>query len=686
MSPIRATMGRTVQLSRNFFSMAMLTSLFFAAAGILFAFNLESSEGSSISLPQVWAVSVAPFLPALAAFLAMGSWSDDIRSGRIDLLLSIPVCERDLVLGKFLGVWAVLAADTLAALVSAISILYFVSPAALTGVGLISFLPAIFGLMMQGALWCAVSVAISSFCRLGAVSACVSMALLAALPRALWHSLMLWAPQGRPAFGEMPLDAQIVDFASGVISLPLVVVYALAVSTALFIATQSITARRHCGGKSVSGRIGYWTVSALALTSLISAAMLVLRFNVAIDLPVGRTAEFSPRMRHVLSESSGNVAVTCFLSRKDASFRSTAHFLRALKRQADVASGVNLVVRFVDPHWDCAAAERLIKLGAEENSIVFEKGHRFASLPIKDGLGDQIVASAIQRVTMPPQRRDIYWTYGHGEIGFDVYDTWGMSDIARELAREGYQNAKIDLAADEVIPADCALIIVAGAKNEFSRAELGRINAYLKSGGRMLVLLSAPGQGGVSSILPSWGIRPVESSFTGVKTLSGSDVIVSGFADHAISSALNGARIVLEKPLSFVSSGAAIVAGADKIEFTPIASVASSAVVAAVERGGGAGSDLAIRPTRIVAIGDAGFVMNAHLASRGNANRDFFLNAIAYLSGTDVPGASGIESDLLVTGMDRGRRAKYIMISAVLFPLAVFAVLSLVVLRRRFRK
>ena len=307
MSPVGATLLRTTRLCGNFFSMAVLTSLFFAAAGALLAFNLEASEGSPFSLPQVWAVSVAPFLPALAAFLAMDSWSDEIRSGRIDLMLSIPVPESDLVVGKFLGVWLVLAVDTLVSLVSSIAILYFIAPGALNGVGLVSFLPAVFGLLMQGALWCAISVAISSFCRLGAVSACVSMALLAALPRSIWYSLMLWAPQGRPAFGEMPLDAQISDFAAGVISLPLVVTYALAVSAALFIATHSIQIRRCCGRRSFGERVGHWTVSVLALVSAASLSLLVLRFNLTIDIPVGRAAEFSPRMRQVLSDSAGNV-------------------------------------------------------------------------------------------------------------------------------------------------------------------------------------------------------------------------------------------------------------------------------------------------------------------------------------------------------------------------------------------
>ncbi len=686
MSPVQATVRRTMRLCGGYFSFSVLTSLFFAAAGALFAFNLEASEGGAFTLPSVWAVSVAPFLPALAAFLAMDSWSDEFRTGRIDMLLSIPVHERDLVAGKFIGIWLMLAIDVAVALLSCVSALYFFAPEALSGTGLISFLPALFGLLLQGALWCAVSVAVSSLCRHATVSVCVSMALMVALPRAGWKALMSWAPQGRPAFGEMPLDAQISDFASGVISLALVVAYAIAVSSALFISSQAVASRRFIGKKSFWARFSYIASSVLAVVCAVPVISLLLRFDAAIDIPVGRTAEFSPRMRHVLSESSGNVGVTCFMSRSDASFRPTAHFLRGLKRQAEAAGGARLSIRYVDPHWDFGAAERLIKLGAEENSIVFEKGRRFASLPLKDGLGDQIVASAIQRVTMPPQRREICWTDGHGEIGFDVYDVWGMSDIARELSREGYRNSRIDLLHGQSIPSDCALIVVAGAKTDFSRAELGRIDSYLKNGGRMLVLMGAPGYGGVSSLLPAWGIRAEVSSLSGAKTLSGSDVIVSDFADHAISASLEGARIVLEKPLSFVSSGAAIGAGADKINFTPVATVSSSAVAAVVERGGGAGTDLAIRPTRIVVVGDAGFVMNGHLASRANANRDFFLNAVAYLSGTDVPGASGIETDILATGMDRYSRFRFMVAMAIVFPLAMFALLALGVLRRRCRR
>ena len=168
--------------------------------------------------------------------------------------------------------------------------------------------------------------------------------------------------------------------------------------------------------------------------------------------------------------------------------------------------------------------------------------------------------------------------------------------------------------------------------------------------------------------------------------MTGTDVIVGEFSEHAISKPLEGSRVLLERPVGFMPSAAAEAGtGADRIEFTPLARAGNAIVAATVERGVGAGADLSIRPTRIVAIGDAGFAMNGQLAARANANRDFFLNCVAYLSGTDASVASGAESDALVTGLDRAGRRRFATATAAAAPFAVFAVMLLVAFRRRRR-
>ena len=96
------------------------------------------------------------------------------------------------------------------------------------------------------------------------------------------------------------------------------------------------------------------------------------------------------------------------------------------------------------------------------------------------------------------------------------------------------------------------------------------------------------------------------------------------------------------------------------------------------------GGDLGLRPTRIIAVGDSSFVMNAQLSARANANRDFFLGCVEFLSGMEVSAAAG-DGDALVTGLDRSGKRMYLMVAAAAVPLSVFLVFSLFVALRRRR-
>jgi len=242
----------------------------------------------------------------------------------------------------------------------------------------------------------------------------------------------------------------------------------------------------------------------------------------------------------------------------------------------------------------------------------------------------------------------------------------------------------LDLAAGAQVPDDCALVVIAGARSDFSRAETARLDAYLRKGGRMLALMSSADQGGVATLMTAWGIRPVAAAISGARTLSGTDVIVSDFSDHPVCDPLKGSQVIFEKPVAFAPSAAAEGAGADRPEYSELAKVGDVCIAALAERGALAGDDLALRPTRIIAIGDAAFALNGQLAARANANRDFFHNCIAFLSGTDAIAESGVEAGVLVSGMDRAARARFLVASAIVFPFLVFfSLLAFVAYERR---
>lgn len=684
---VRVTWARTMGRARNLYLTAFSVAGYLLAAAISFAYGLEQAEGTSFALGAIWAQSAAWALPVLAAFLGMDVWSDERKSGRIDFLLTTSVSEGQLVLGKWLGVWTWLGLSVILFGVFSIGALFVYAPMALAGVTGASFVPAVLILLLQGALWSAVVVMVSALARHPAVAALVSIVLLVALPRGAWALLQVYSPQGRTMFGEMPLDAQVVDVASGALAAGTILVYLIVTIGVLFIASNVVMAYRFVGRGARHLRWSTGVIVSLACVIMVLAVSLVTRFDWTLDVPVLGDAKFSPRTRTILAEAHGEVTVTCFLPRRDARWRAVGQFMRSMRREALSLGGVKLNLQYVDPRWDVAAASRLVQEGFAEETLVFMRGRRAVALPLKDGIGERNCASAILNLTMPPLHRMVYWTRGHGEIAFDDYSAWGMSDMARELAREGYQNLPIDLTAKKEIPSDCALIIVAGAKSDFSRAELGGLGAYLRQGGRMLVLLGASGSGGVAEILPSLGIRPVVQTLRSTKSLSGGDVVVSEFSDHAIVAPLKGAQVVFDRPIAFEPSSAAEgVSGVDRVEFSPLAKVANAAVAVLAERGAGTGEDLALRPMRIAAIGDATFVLNGQLAVRSNANRDFFLNCVAYLSGTDALVASGLDAGQFSTGMDRTTQRQFTLVFTLATAGSVFVVMMFVAsIRRRHR-
>ena len=686
MSPVRVTWARTLGRSRGLFATALAVAGFCAAVAAQFAFAFDRAEGGTSAVAAIWAGAVSPVLPVLAALLAMGVWSDERQSGRMAELLSAPVRERDYVIGKFFGVWTMMALATIISLVSTVAALLAFCPSVVSAASLSAFAPALLVLGVQGALWAAASEAASAVFRHAAAAAAASVALLSVLPRSVWAGMRFWSQRGAAAFGEMPLDAHAVDGAAGILSPAVLAAYLAVACLCLLFCTKCVAANRMAGRGARTLRASTAAVLVLAAAVAVLAVRLAARLDSVVELPrLGLPSGLSQRTRGILAESSGEIVATCFLPRDDAGFRPAARLVRSFARASSALGGARIEPRYVDPRWDVAASERLAARGVSEPSLVLESGRRVVSLPLEDGCGERLFASAIRRLAAPPMRRSVYWTAGHGEAAPDGYGVYGLSDFARELVREGYRNAPLDLTAGAV-PADCALVAVSGPREAFARVELDRLDAYLRGGGRLLALVGQSDGGGVFPLLASWGVQPVPAPLAGAKTLSGSDAVVSEFSDHPVSAPLKGSRIVMESPTAFVPSRAAVAgSGLDGVTFAPLATLGGKAVAAAAERGSGSGDDLAVRPMRIVAVGDATFALNGALASRANANRDFLLNCVAFLSGSDAVGADGEESGVLVSGLDRSARVRFAVVTSVVVPGVLFLVIAAAAVRRRLR-
>jgi len=85
--------------------------------------------------------------------------------------------------------------------------------------------------------------------------------------------------------------------------------------------------------------------------------------------------------------------------------------------------------------------------------------------------------------------RKIYFTGGHAERDAASSERAGYSNAAALLQSENFLVDKINIAVRDVIPSDASLVIVAGPRADFFRAEIEALERYVGRGGAALFLV-----------------------------------------------------------------------------------------------------------------------------------------------------------------------------------------------------
>lgn len=690
MRPLRMIFRRTLGGLWPSFTSVFAVTAFLLLSGGAFIRVLLTGEGGSTPVAALWAVSAAPFLPLLATLLTMRLFADERRDGRLALLLTAPIRERTVVVGKFMGAYCLVAGALIVYLAMPLVSLPACAPVLAERLTFSSFLLALTALLLQGAAWCAFGLCASACCRQASVAAVLNLLCVVAMPYAVFWAGAAWSPALRIRFSEMPYSAHVTDMATGLISPAMILFYLLLTAFGLFAAAKVVAALRFRGRTARGVRFSGGLVVLLAIVCVGFMTAVAVRLDTPFEWPFSTVqTALSKQTEQALSELYGEVTVTCFLSRKDSSHRVVSRLMRGLSAAARKTAGARLNVEWVDPRWERGRAARLVRQGVKEGSLVFRAGRRRLDVPVEtlfaatNGLlqvspqsifqGEKVCAAALRRLARPLHREKIYWTTGHGEASFSSYDPLiGMSDSARALRRNGYRLETLDLSQALSVPDDCAVLLVAGARESFSRTESARLRTYLQRGGRLLVLATDRPNAGAGTLLAEWGVKSLPFTVVSSRTQTGTDVVADAFADHRVTAPLKKSRVVFENavPIQAVPATA-------ETDFTALVRTDEAAwgesdrtvrpwifdgateprgpltLAAAVEHGEAAAKDLALRPTRIVVIGDAAFVSNGARAARANANEDLFLNAVAWLAGLDVSAAAHEPGDGVAMGLDR---------------------------------
>jgi ABC-2 type transport system permease protein len=211
-------------------------------------FNRQSMQmaGSGMNISQMLITPVFSNATVVMLFLlpaiTMRTYSEEKRSGTIELLLTSPLTDTQIILGKFLGAMG-LYASMLALTVVHMAILFaFTDP----NPDWKPVASAYLGLLLMGGSFISIGLLISSLTKNQVVAAIATFVVFLMLWVINWIGTFV-GPTTQAILNQLSLTDHFDDFARGVIDTKHLVFYLSFISLGLFLTAKSVDSERWRG-------------------------------------------------------------------------------------------------------------------------------------------------------------------------------------------------------------------------------------------------------------------------------------------------------------------------------------------------------------------------------------------------------------------------------------------------------
>src|SRR2546422_5795675 len=124
-------------------------------------------------------------------------------------------------------------------------------------------------------------------------------------------------------------------------------------------------------------------------------------------------------------------------------------------------------------------------------------GVQTCALPISS---EQELTNALIRVTKD-EKKTVYFLTGHAEHLLEDGSKEGYSFLKEALERQGYTVRSLSLYESKTIPKNVSVLVLGGPQKPVSPEEQLLLADYVRTGGRLLVLLDPGSRAGVDSTL-----------------------------------------------------------------------------------------------------------------------------------------------------------------------------------------
>ncbi len=495
MSPIRTIARRELKALFDQPIAYILLVVFTGVNALLFFREVELYNAASLR-------PMLDFLPWLLLFLVpavtMRALAEDLRSGTLEVVLSQPVTELELLLGKYCGQALFLLIALAITLTVPLGLALGTAPE--LGIVVAQYVGA--ALLVAGLA--AVGVWASSVSQNQITAFIVGVFVMFLLIFVGLDQLLVGLPPRLGAIaGALGVLSHFSQLARGVIDLRDALYFVTLAALFLVLAYFSLLSRKLTARGEALRRLRLGTV--LLAVAVVVVNLFGRNIGGRIDLTPGRAFTLAPATRTLLRTLPDLVTIKLFVSSAlPKEIESTRRDVDDLLRDYRAAGHGKVKLVIQDPSADSAAMREARSTGIPPVQFnVLGQGE----LQVKEGyLGLAVrYADGVKTIPFIQQTSDLEYRLTsdiralthpeHSTVAFGE-----INDAAATRGRRSFEALREQLGAthtvgafaltDSVIAPDVKVIAVAGTPDSLTAAQLARLRAFLDRGGSLLVMAS----------------------------------------------------------------------------------------------------------------------------------------------------------------------------------------------------
>ena len=282
------------------------------------------------------------FMAVLAPALTMRSLAEERKTGTLEMLMTLPVRDWEIVIGKWLAGVGMLAVGLLFSVVFTFSIAPLVAPGQTFDWGPV--VGGYVGSLLMASAFVAIGIYCSALSKNQVIAFIVALSAGAVL-LLLAFVIFVLPPSLAEPIQYLSAYYHFESLARGVVDWRDVLYFASISAAALVLAGRALERVRRPGAN-----LGQNATVTLVLASLVVVNVLAVPFPIRMDFTSNKAFTLSAATKETLKKLDAPVTVTAYFTQElPPPFSDNARYIRDLLEEYRAASGGNLSFSFVDP-------------------------------------------------------------------------------------------------------------------------------------------------------------------------------------------------------------------------------------------------------------------------------------------------------------------------------------------------